>query len=418
MSFNEKNMAWYNPFSSKDLSADELYEKLNPAQPYYEHKVDSSREPVYAYERAYEELEIVNRSVNMIVDDCAEIDVLIGEPTKGNSVKKGIKRSRVELLLNVEPNPFQDISTFRRNLITDMIIDGNIFIYFDGAHLYHLPASKMTIHSSDTTYVDHYSFNEIINYSTSEIIHIKENSFYSIYRGVPRLSPALRTIQLLMSMRKFQDNFFKNGAVPGLVLKSPNTLSEKIKERMIQSWTARYKPEAGGRRPLILDGGLEIDTISNVNFKELDFQSAIAENEKIILKALGVPPLLLDSGNNANIRPNMRLYYLETILPIVRKTNKALERFFGYSIIEDITDIPALQPELRDQSQYYTSLVNGGIISPNEARERLGFEVLEGHSDLRVPANIAGSASNPSEGGRPVENETGDDSPQEGNTNV
>lgn len=418
MSFNEKNMAWYNPFSSKDLSADELYEKLNPAQPYYEHKVDSSREPVYAYERAYEELEIVNRAVNMIVDDCAEIDVLVGEPTKGNSVKKGIKRSRVELLLNVEPNPFQDISTFRRNLITDMIIDGNIFIYFDGAHLYHLPASKMTIHSSDTTYVDHYSFNEIINYSTSEIIHIKENSFYSIYRGVPRLSPALRTIQLLMSMRKFQDNFFKNGAVPGLVLKSPNTLSEKIKERMIQSWTARYKPEAGGRRPLILDGGLEIDTISNVNFKELDFQSAIAENEKIILKALGVPPLLLDSGNNANIRPNMRLYYLETILPIVRKTNKALERFFGYSIIEDITDIPALQPELRDQSQYYTSLVNGGIISPNEARERLGFEVLEGHSDLRVPANIAGSASNPSEGGRPVENETGDDSPQEGNTNV
>ena len=42
-------------------------------------------------------------------------------------------------------------------------------------------------------------------------------------------------------MRKFQDNFFKNGAVPGLVLKSPNTLSEKIKERMIQSWTMRYR---------------------------------------------------------------------------------------------------------------------------------------------------------------------------------
>jgi len=206
---------------------------------------------------------------------------------------------------------------------------------------------------------------------------------------------------LMQRMRAFQDNFFKNGAVPGLVLKSPNTLSEKIKDRMIQSWTARYKPEAGGRRPLILDGGLEIDTISNVNFKELDFQSAIAENEKIILKALGVPPILLDSGNNANIRPNMRLYYLETILPIVRKTNKSLERFFGYYITEDLTDIPALQPELRDQSQYFSSLVNGGIISPNEARERLGFEILEGHSDLRVPANIAGSALNPDQGGAP-----------------
>ena len=63
------------------------------------------------------------------------------------------------------------------------------------------------------------------------------------------------------------------------------------------------------------------ETSSNINFKELDFQSAISENEKIILKALGVPPIMLDSGNNANIRPNMRMYYLETILPIVRKMN-------------------------------------------------------------------------------------------------
>ena len=215
-------------------------------------------------------------------------------------------------------------------------------------------------------------------------------------------------MQLMSSMRQFQDNFFKNGAVPGLVLKTPNTLSEKIKERMIQSWSIRYKPDAGGRRPLILDGGIEIDQIANVNFRELDFQEAIAENEKIILKALGVPPILLDSGNNANIRPNMRMYYLETVLPIVRKLNFALERYFGFEVKEDITDIPALQPELRDQSQYYSALVNTGIISPNEAREHLGFEAVEGYDELRVPANIAGSATNPDEGGRPIEGEEED----------
>ena len=395
-------MAWYNLFSNKAVDQDELYEKLNPAQPYYDHKIESSREPIYRYERAYEELEIVNRAVNMIVDDTAEIPTYVGAQTKANSVIKNIQRARIDLLLNLEPNPFQDINTFRRNLVIDMLLDGNIFIYFDGVHLYHLPASDMIIHASDTTYVEKYTYKERITYSPNEIIHIKENSFYSIYRGVPRLSPALRTIQLMMSMRKFQDNFFKNGAVPGLVLKSPNTLSEKIKERMIQSWTARYKPEAGGRRPLILDGGLEIDTISNVNFKELDFQVAISESEKIILKALGVPPILLDSGNNANIRPNMRLYYLETVLPIVRKINFAFERFFGFEIKEDVTDIPALQPELSDQASYFSSLVNTGIITPNEARTVLGFDSMPGHDDLRVPANIAGSAGNPSEGGRPA----------------
>jgi HK97 family phage portal protein len=394
-------MAWYNFWQDKDME-----EKLNPAQPYYDHKTEPSREKVVNYERAYEDLEIVNRGVNLIVDDASEIPIAVGGQVQGmSSVIKGIKRSRVELLLNKEPNPFQDISTFRRNLITDYLLDGNIFIYFDGVHMYHLPANKVTIHASDTTYIERFSFNEKVDYKPSEIIHIKDNSFYSIYRGVSRLKPALRTMVLMRSMRDFQDNFFKNGAVPGLVLKSPNTLSEKIKERMIQSWSARYRPDAGGRRPLILDGGIEIDSVSNVNFKELDFQSAIAENEKIILKALGVPPMLLDSGNNANIRPNMRMYYLETILPIVRKINFAMERHFGFKCKEDITDIPALQPELRDQSQYYSALVNTGIISPNEARDALGFDPVEGHDELRVPANIAGSAVNPDEGGRPPEGE-------------
>ena len=396
-------MAWYDRLVGRKPESEE---KLNPAQPYYDHKIEPSRERVINYERAYEDLEVVNRGVNMIVDDASEIPISVGPQVQGlSSVVKGIKRSRVELLLNKEPNPFQDISTFRRNLITDFLIDGNIFIYFDGVHMYHLPANKMTIHASDTKYIEKFTFNEVIEYKPSEIIHVKDNSFYSIYRGVSRLKPALRTMVLTRSMRDFQDNFFKNGAVPGPVLKSPNTLSEKIKERMVQSWSARYKPDAGGRRPLILDGGIELDKVSNVNFKELDFQSAISENEKIILKALGVPPIMLDSGNNANLRPNMRMYYLETILPIVRKMNFAMERYFGFALSEDITDIPALQPELRDQSQYYSALVNTGIISPNEARDALGFEGIEGYDDLRVPANIAGSAVNPDEGGRPVEAE-------------
>lgn len=393
-------MAWYDRFFGRAVE-----EKDNPSQALMGGSAEGTREPIVSYERQYEELEIVNRAVNMIVDDAAEISSVVQGSAKFTGVIKGTKRAKVDTLLNYEPNLFQDINTFKRNLITDFILDGNIFIYFDGVHLYHLPSSKVTIHSSKSSYVERYEFSGSIDYSPNEIIHIKENSFFSIYRGVPRLSPALRTMQLMASMRKFQDNFFRNGAVPGLVIKSPNTLSEKIKERMLQAWSIRYKPDSGGKRPVILDGGLEIDSISNVNFKDLDFQGSIAENEKIILKALGVPPILLDSGNNANIRPNMRLYYLETVLPIVRKINFAFERFFGFNIREDITNIPALQPELRDQSAYYTSLVNGGIITVNEAREQLGFEAVDGQDDVRIPANIAGSAANPDEGGRPVESE-------------
>ena len=399
-------MAWYDRLLGRNT---ETEEKLNPAQSFIaleEGLTLDTREVKDNYRSAYEELEVVNRAVNMIVDDVSEISFQVGEKIRGiTPIKDAVRRSRVDLILNKEPNPFQDVSNFKRNLIIDLLIDGNIFVYYDGAHLYQLPANNVTIHSDTQTYIEKFEYDGHIDYAPREIIHIKENSFNSIYRGVPRLKPAYRTMYLLDNMRKFQDNFFKNGAVPGLVLKSPNTLSEKIKERMLQAWQTRYNPKNGGKRPLILDGGLEVDALTKVNFKELDFQSSITANEKIILEAMGVPPILLDGGNNANIRPNHRLYYLETVLPIVKKVGYAFERYFGFKLIPDVTDIPALQPELRDQAAYYQTLVNAGIMTPNEARTSLNLEPIEGNDDIRVPANVAGSAANPEEGGRPPQTE-------------
>lgn len=388
----------------KRLIDQKVEEKLNESQYLIaaaEGTNISTREDEMTYCKQYESIEVVNRGVNMIVDDVAEIRTAVGEALNIDAVRKGVRKATVIKLLNHQPNPFQDINSFRRNLIVDFVIDGNIFIYFDGAHLYHLPASNVTITPDPHTYVDYYEYNGLVKYSPSEIIHIKENSFFSIYRGISRLRPADRTMKLLTNMRSFQDNFFKNGAVPGLVLKSPNTLSEKIKERMLASWQLRYNPTGGGKRPLILDGGMELDSVAKVNFKELDFEDSISSNEVTILKALGIPPVLLDGGNNANIRPNHRLYYLETVLPIVRKINFAIEHFFGFKLKEDVADVPALQPELSELASYHATLVNGGIITANEAREALGKEPKDGHDDIRIPANIAGSAVNPDEGGRP-----------------
>lgn len=401
-------MSWYNPLSwNKSAPTEEVEEKLNPAQvDIGRNKTESSREPTFNYQQAYERIEIVNRGVNMIVDDLAEIPYNVGGNITGSTaVSKGVKAKTIYKLLNHEPNPFQDISSFRRNLFIDLLLDGNIFIYFDGAHLYHLPSEHMSIEASTSTYIKNFKYKQSITYKPSEIIHIKENSFYSIYRGVPRLKPALRSMQVLERMRAFQDNFFKNDAVPGLVIETPDTLSSKIKDRLAASWSQKYNPKTGGKSPMILDGGAKIANLSKFTFSELDFDTSIATHENTILKALGIPPVLLNSGNNANIRPNLRLYYLETIIPVIKKFNSAFERQFGFDITEDVTNISSLQPELKEQAAYFSTLVNGGILSPNEARLNLGLKEIEGHDDLRIPANIAGSAANPAEGGKPAEDD-------------
>lgn len=379
-----------------------LVNKLNPAQVWIAQSEGTqvSREPEYSYIHYYETLEIVNRAANMIIDDVAEIRYTLEGPKLSNSIATGVMFKTAERLINEAPNPFQDVHSFMRNLVTDFLFDGNAFIYFDGTALYQLPAAEVQIIPDEKTFIKHFEYNKQ-KFRPEEIIHIKDNNPRSIYRGTSRLKPALRTMKLMRMMRDFQDNFFNNGAVPGLVITTPDVLSAKIKERMKAEWSQQYRPQSGGRRPMILDGGMKVDPITDVNFQELDFATSVDANEKIILKALGVPPVLIDSGNNANLRPNHRLYYLETIIPIVKKFASAFQMFFGFTTWEDVTGIPALQPELKDEAAYYSTLVNGGILTPNEGRIGLGKEEIDGGEELRIPANIAGSAADPSQGGKP-----------------
>ena len=75
-------MAWYDRFFRKE----DVEEKLNTSQHLLGGTSESTREPTTSYERQYEELEIVNRAVNMIVDDAAEIPAIVSGSVRLNAV--------------------------------------------------------------------------------------------------------------------------------------------------------------------------------------------------------------------------------------------------------------------------------------------------------------------------------------------
>jgi HK97 family phage portal protein len=391
-------MAWYNP----STWVSNIREKLNPAQPFIsrEQGVFINTDSAITYNQAFEKLETVNRGVNMVVSGCAGLDYDIKDKKMDGRVS-GVRQKTIAQLLNYAPNPYQSAQDFRTNIFTDFILEGNIFIYWDGVHMYHLPASRVQIETDAKTFVAAYRYNLTTVFKPDEIIHVKDLAAISIYRGTSRLVSADRNIKILYKMQTFQEQFFENGAITGLILTSENTLSQVAKDRTIANWQSKYSPKNGARRPMILDSGLKPAPGIADSFQEMDFDTSIKTHDAKILKSLGVPPILLDGGNNANISPNLRLFYLETIIPILTKYTSAVERFFGYDIEPITASVSALQPDLKDVAAYHSTLVNAGIISANEARQELRYESKPGHDDLRIPANIAGSAANPSVGGAP-----------------
>lgn len=391
-------MAWYNLGS--------WFEKANPAQEIISRQEGStvSSDAIMSYSNSFDALESVNRGTSLIVNACASLDFDVKDK-KLTGVNTGMRKKSLETLLNYAPNPYQSIQEFRQAIFTDYILEGNVFIYYDGAHMYHLPAVSVTIEPDTKTFVKGYTYNSTTPFRPDEIIHFRDLNSTSIYRGTSRLASAARNIKILLSMQEFQNQFFDNGAVMGLILTSENTLSQQAKDKTIANWQAKYSPRNGAKKPMILDSGLRPVTGLVSTFQELDYDNSIKTHDIKILKSLGVPPILLDGGNNANISPNLRLFYLETVMPIINKFNSAMERYFGYDLEPITSSVSALQPDIKDTAAYYASLVNTGIITANEAREALRFEKVADDTEadkLRIPANIAGSAANPSTGGAPA----------------
>jgi HK97 family phage portal protein len=380
-----------------------IVEKLNPAQPLIHtdegtHIGTESR--IVNFRNAFRNIDSVNRAVNMIISATSSLDYDVKDKVN-EGVVSGIRQKTLVNLLNFRPNPYQSAQDFRRELFKDLLLDGNAFIHFDGVFMYHLPAENVEIISDPKTFIRGYRYNGQVLFEERDVFYFKDVSSTSIYRGASRLESCMSNISTLYAMQEFQQKFFENGTIFGLVLTSENTLSQQAKEKTLAYWQQRYNSKSGGKRPIILDSGLKPHRLSEQNFKDLDFDVAIKTHNERIISSLGVPPLLLNGGNNANIAPNLRLFYLETVLPIVKLYISAVERYFGYDVEAITSSVSALQPDVGELAKYHSTLVNGGIITPNEARQELRYPKLDGQDTIRIPANIAGSAADPSQGGRP-----------------
>jgi len=419
-------MAWFFGKSAEEVEADEakaindkivtlemeLDEKLNPAQESIADDQGPDSQYTSRYTRnhidAYNTLEVVNRGVNIIADAVSEFTFDVKDRIPGlTPVAQFNRASRLDTLLNFKSSQYIAASEFRRQLTVDLLLEGNAFVYYDGVELYILPAINVEIIPDSRNFIKEYIYDDT-KFKPNEIIHIRENAADSIFRGTSRLRSATDSINILQKMNTYQFNFFKNNTILGVVLTTPDMLSSKLKNRKVLEWMRDYNPTQGGRKPLILDGGMKIEDLSKYSFKDLDFANSILTQEQKILEALGVPQILLNSGNNANISPNLKLMYTNTVLPIVTRIVTSFELYFGFDLKPVIADVIALRPELKDEAAYYTSLVNAGIMTRNEAREKLRLEKFTGEDgmadELILPANIAGSAQDSNVGGRPAGN--------------
>ncbi|AJF40908.1 portal protein [Vibrio phage phi 3] len=396
---------------------DNFMNKLNPAQRVIardDSASTSSNKTPWTTAAAFERVEVVNRCVNLLIDSACQVSYDIKDAYSftalgSSKAPGGIRKEKLKEILNVRPNPFMDTSTFWRLVIMDFLMEGWAFIHWDGYSLYHIPANNMEVYADATKYVNRFIYAGQVEFQPNEIIFIKDNAYRpgnsAQIRGYSRILSSLEGIVRRDKLLQFKEKFFDNGAVFSLIVETETVLNKKLRQRYEEELSLDYNPKTGKSSVKILDAGMKARTLTPTTTKDLDVGNEVADFEKKVCVALGVPPLLLDSGNNANIRPNIDLLFYMTILPMMKKFESVFELFFAYDIKLMTDDIAALAPDEEAKAKAVSSKVNNGIITGNEGRIELRYEPLNDPEmdKIRIPQNIAGSNTGVSgqEGGKP-----------------
>jgi len=176
--------------------------------------------------------------------------------------------------------------------------------------------------------------------------------------------------------------FFEHDATPGGLLTTKERLDPSDIRMMQALWNDRYQGPGRAHQVAVLGQGAEYQQLSP-SHKDMGFQDLRNFTKKEVQAAYGVPSVVLgdyEDVNRASAMTMARLYYLNTILPRLRKIEAVLSRhLLGDSserLMFNVAVIDALQEDILVRARAGLQLAKQ-YVTPNELREFNGYPRLD-----------------------------------------
>ena len=375
--------------------------------------------------KAYNVIAAATRAINLIAEYAAPVEINAFRKDRQMYIRAEKSVNKIERFLDF-PNPTQSKIDFWTEHYTYLMLYGTAFIVLEKDGFYNLLPTLVTIMPGERGFIDTLTYGDganAKNYKPEEVAIVRLPAPTSRYIGTGIYDKLSSEINLVNKMLSYQGNSLNNGGVHKYAFASDNVLGEKLKAKIRDEWKKFHSigSKSAGLPP-ILDGGIKLTKI-DVSMADLDFNKSIDRLEISIIKNLGVPPELMGGNTNIDLSKSMRLFFINTVLPLLDKTTSALTLLLSrnpgffrignntYYIKPDLRSVLALREDSATASKSAQSLYVSGIITKNEARIRNNFpEDPDPEADeYMVPQNIAGSNVNPSTGGRPPKTDDEED---------
>lgn len=223
------------------------------------------------------------------------------------------------------------------------------------------------------------------------MVHLVKNSYDGV-NGISVLSYAARTLNIAQATENSSKNFFDKGMnLSGVLNVNTANLSKEQREQIFASWNSAYSN--GGNGLVVLKGDWKYTPIQ-INAKDAQLLDSRHYNVSDIARFFGISPVLLGDLSNSSyntIEAVQQDFLLHTLAPYVamfqdefnRKLLKPSERAAG--LVIDFDETAILKGDKTAEAGYYTTLLNCGVLSINEVREKIGYAAIEGGDRHIIP---------------------------------
>ena len=320
-------------------------------------------------------------------------------------VKKLGRRGKTNVLDN---HPLVKIIYDKRNRITKfmlfklivqaVITKGNSFVYIERAQdgtptsLRYLEPQDVTVNYNKQTNDLYYLANKVSSrrIPPSDMLHFVKNSYDGV-NGVSLLTYASRTLKLANDTESSASRFFGSACNLSGILKMTGNPTQEQMTSAKQTWQ------------LIANDGLAVMK-GNMDYIPVQLSASDSQliesrqyNVQDICRFFGVSPVLVGdlSHSLSTIEAIQNEFLTHTLAPYISMIEDELNRklITDDNLYINLDETAILRTDKQQLAQYYSTLLNTGVLSINEVRKELGYNEAEGLDEHHIPYNAAAQSS-------------------------
>jgi len=304
-------------------------------------------------------------------------------------------------LLSKRANDHMSAFTFIQLLQSHALRWGNGFAWIDWGQtgkpkaLWPLnPSATQLLSKNGRLIVDTLIDGKQFSFPYEQIIHIKALGSDGL-NGVSPIRQHAEELGIQIAAQNFGAEFFGNGATVQGVIQHPGKLTEEARKAIKDSWSNAFSGSGNRHKTPVLPDGMDYKRVG-IPPEEAQFLETRKYGDTKIAQIYNVPPHMIGDLSKAtfsNITEETMNFVRRTLNPWFVQWEQELD-YKLFSTIEqnrlfvkfDKADI--LKGTPKEEAEKDVSLINGGILTRNEARTARGLNPIDGLDEILVPLNM------------------------------